>query len=117
MRKRDHLKAWLNHAALNAGAALECLAHVVVPPQVDHEPVDVESLSKSDPVTEFFVGVGILERPGASVPVNAIHATCPSCDKPLDVVPAEDSSWSLWVHDAGYRQDGWDSEDPPERFH
>ena len=62
MRKRDHLKAWVNHAALNAGASLCCVWHIVLPPQVDHEPRTVESLSKSNPVKEFLVGLEVIGR-------------------------------------------------------
>jgi len=52
----------VNHAALNLGSAIECLYHVVLPPQVDHSPETVVSLSESDPIREFLVGVGFLKR-------------------------------------------------------
>ena len=62
MRKRDHLRAWACHAALNLGSALECLVHVIVPPQLDHSADAVESLRKSTPWREFAVGAGFVKR-------------------------------------------------------
>lgn len=62
-RKRDHLRAWANHAALNLGSALECFWHVVLPPQVDHRAKTVISLAGSNPILEFGYGLGVLTRP------------------------------------------------------
>ena len=63
MKKRDHLRAWVNHAALNAGAAIQCVYHIAVPPQLDHMPHDVRLLSKSNPAKEFMYGIGAVKRP------------------------------------------------------
>ena len=62
MSKKDHLMAWVNHAALNAGAGLRCAWHCLLPPQVDHQAEDVQLLSKSNPATEFLIGIGAAER-------------------------------------------------------
>ena len=58
MRKRDHLWAWVNHAALNAGAAVSNVIHIAIPPQLGHDKEDVEGLATSNPLGEFLVGVG-----------------------------------------------------------
>lgn len=63
MRRRDHLLAWANHAALNAGSVVECIVHIVVPPQVDHSAEAVESLARSTPWAEFAYGTGFVQRP------------------------------------------------------
>ena len=62
MKPSKHLWAWVNHAALNAGSALQCVYHVVVPPQMDHEPQVVRSLAKSNPAKEFLIGMGAMPR-------------------------------------------------------
>ncbi len=54
--------AWVNHAALNLGEAIRCLWHVVLPPQIDHPQTTVRSLAKSQPVKEFFIGLGWWRR-------------------------------------------------------
>lgn len=68
MRKRDHLRAWVCHAALNLGAVVECLVHVVVPPQVDHAPDVVADLARSTPWHEFGYGAGFRVRPVGGTP-------------------------------------------------
>ena len=62
MRKRDHLRAYLNHGALNLGVIVECLIHMVVPPQFDHTPTVVEELSRSNPLREFLNGTGLFDK-------------------------------------------------------
>jgi len=62
MKKRHHLLAWANHAALNAGAAIQCVFHIVLPPQVDHQPYVVRDLAESNPAKEFLVGAGVVKR-------------------------------------------------------
>ena len=63
MRKREHILAWANHAALNAGSIVECFVHIIVPPQFDHTPEVVESLSQSTPWVEFARGTGFVRPP------------------------------------------------------
>ncbi len=63
MRKRDHIRAWACHAALNLGAVVECLVHVVVPPQFDHTPDVVVGFARSTPWREFAYGTGFWSRP------------------------------------------------------
>ena len=58
-----HLMAWVNHAMLNFGSALSNLYHTVLPPQWDHSPDTVKSLSESNPKDEFLYGIGYLKRP------------------------------------------------------
>lgn len=57
MTTRQHLRAWAAHAALNLGAALGCLYHIVLPPQVDHDPETVESLSRAGVRASFWRGL------------------------------------------------------------
>lgn len=59
MQPRDYRWAWINHAALNLGAMVECLIHAVIPPWVDHPPEIVVSLSKGNPWQEFVKGTGL----------------------------------------------------------
>ena len=61
MTGRAHLRAWVNHAALNAGSAIQCCWHMVLPPQVDHSAKTVRSLAASNPVREFLIGVGAIK--------------------------------------------------------
>ncbi len=65
MRKRDHIQVWANHAALNAGSAIQCVYHIVVPPQIDHMPHVIREIheSKTNPAKEFLYGMGALKRP------------------------------------------------------
>jgi len=63
VKKRDHIRAWVNHAALNAGAAIQCVWHIALPPQVDHLPHDVQLLATSGPLREFLYGCGARKRP------------------------------------------------------
>jgi|APSaa5957512493_1039668.scaffolds.fasta_scaffold109057_2 hypothetical protein len=60
MTIRRNLWAWTNHAALNVGAAIRCVYHTVLPPQVDHPFSDIEHLAKSNPIREFLVGAGVV---------------------------------------------------------
>lgn len=66
MRKRDHLSAWINHAAINAGTAVRCCWHVLLPPQIDHLPHVVKDLALMNPVRGFLVGVGIIKDTGVT---------------------------------------------------
>ncbi len=53
-----HFLAYLNHAALNAGAALGCIFHCVVPPQLTgHTAEDVDGLAKMKPWRAFWRGM------------------------------------------------------------
>ena len=61
-----HLKAYANHASLNAGStlfyiwkAIEAVVHTIIPPQVDHSAETVDSLSKSNLVHEFLYGLRV----------------------------------------------------------
>ena len=66
MKKRHHLWVWANHAALNAGAAIQCVYHIVVPPQLDHPPYVIREIhdSKTNPAKEFLIGIGAIKRKG-----------------------------------------------------
>lgn len=52
-----HLLAWANHGALNLGSAVSCFWHALVPPQYDHRQDTCVSLSKSNPLHEFLLGM------------------------------------------------------------
>ncbi len=62
MKAKAHVRAYVNHSALNLGAALECLIHMIIPPQIDHSPTTVRALSKSNPIREFFNGLGLTRK-------------------------------------------------------
>jgi len=64
---REHLRAWRVHAALNAGAALRCAWHIVVPPQLDHARGAVESLSSSTARGEFARALGWTRDKGGAL--------------------------------------------------
>jgi hypothetical protein len=58
------LRAYINHAALNLGVALEASAHIFIPPWYDHRAEEVADLAASSPLKWFAWGLGIRkERP------------------------------------------------------
>lgn len=79
MRKRDHLRAWANHAALNVGVVAEGLLHVVVPPQVDHTAADVGLLASGTPWEHFLRGAGMVEPPKRHEPRWWVRSVMHNC--------------------------------------
>lgn len=55
--RRQNLLIWLNHACLNAGAALHCLQHMLKPPQLGHGPEAIKFLAETNPWDSFFIGL------------------------------------------------------------
>lgn len=52
------MRAWINHAALNLGAALSCLWYAVVPPQwTGHSNGDIANLRSGGPLRAFWDGL------------------------------------------------------------
>lgn len=71
MTLRRHVRAWAAHAALNAGECIRALRHAgtaawhaVLPPQVDHRPETVETLSRSGIASSFCDGLREATEPG-----------------------------------------------------
>jgi hypothetical protein len=59
MRVSKFFLAWINHAALNIGAAIACVWYAVVPPQLTgHSKDDIESLCRGGPMK---IKEGLLE--------------------------------------------------------
>lgn len=57
------MRAWVHHAALNAGAALEALIFAVLPPQIHHTQPEVDGLRSGTTLDWFRYGLGIGDRP------------------------------------------------------
>lgn len=59
---KRHLFAYINHAALNAGAAIACVWYCVVPPQwTGHAPEQIDDLATGMPWSAFWTGVVALK--------------------------------------------------------
>ena len=56
------MRTYLNHAALNLGAALSNLWHSAIPPQLNHDDEQLHALAASNPWREFLIGLGVRER-------------------------------------------------------
>ena len=60
------MKTYLNHAALNLGAALANLWYGALPPQcTGHTDEDLRTLAESNPWREFLIGLGVRGRTDA----------------------------------------------------
>lgn len=52
------MKAWINHFALNIGAAIACVWYAIVPPQwTGHSREDLIALSETNPLQAFITGI------------------------------------------------------------
>ncbi len=57
------MRVYLNHAALNLGAALANLWYGALPPQcTGHTDEEMRALAESNPLREFLIGLGARER-------------------------------------------------------
>ena len=57
------VRAWIHHAALNLGVALEALVYAVIPPETHHSPGQVQDLRGGSTGAWFRYGLGIGDRP------------------------------------------------------